>query len=165
MSDEEMDSTDRVRQLAPLANFLTDYEYLKQRSGLTQKQIAERASTSQSAISRLENMRGLPAYDLLVRISEAVGGELVVSPMGEFTFTLPYDIQESAKNTARVQGLGLVEWMNQEIRKGLRTGNKVQFREALENDTRVRRVSGGSSLQLAGGAGLQLGHVVLKFKL
>lgn len=144
MSEEKIDSAERVRQLAPLANFLTDYEFLKQSSGLTQKQIAEKAATSQSAISRLENMRGLPAYDLLVRISEAVGGELVLSPMGEFTLTLPYDIQGAAKKAAQAKGLSLVAWMNLEIRKGLSTGTMTVFRSLDKIELMHRKVSGES---------------------
>lgn len=157
MDEIVSDSEDQVSQLAPLANFLTDYEYLKQVSGLTQKEIAERSATSQSAVSRLENMRGLPAYDLLVRISKAVGGELIVSPMGKYTFTIPYDIQERVRKIAENEGIPLLVWLNREIRRGLGSSNKTAFVQVRQEDWRLKRVSGGDHIRVSSGARFKLG--------
>lgn len=47
-------------------------------TGLTQKALAERVSTSESAISRLERGDHAPSVDTLRRLAEVFGKELVV---------------------------------------------------------------------------------------
>jgi len=48
-------------------------------AGLTQKQLADRASTKQSAISRLESGTVSPTVGMLERLLEAAGAELVLT--------------------------------------------------------------------------------------
>lgn len=48
-------------------------------AGLTQKQLAERMDTSQSAIARLESGRGRPSTETLARLAIATGTELTIS--------------------------------------------------------------------------------------
>ncbi len=45
----------------------------RQRSGLTQAQLASLLGTKQSSISRLENMSELPSLSFLVRIADTLG--------------------------------------------------------------------------------------------
>jgi transcriptional regulator with XRE-family HTH domain len=104
---------------APLASFLTDYEHLKGLKGLTQKDIANTCGTTQSAISRLERMRGKPTYELLRRLSEAVGGDIFVTPMAEVSVTLPYDLQERARCLAKNQEISVTELMQNLLRNGI----------------------------------------------
>jgi len=47
--------------------------------GMTQKDLATRAHTTQSAISRLESGSSNPSFAFLKKISEALSSELVVS--------------------------------------------------------------------------------------
>lgn len=47
-------------------------------AGLTQKQLAKRAKTKQSAISRIENGSSLPSLSFLQRLAHASGGEIFV---------------------------------------------------------------------------------------
>lgn len=42
-------------------------------SGLTQKQLAEKTGVSQADLSKIENGRGNPSYETLLRIAEGVG--------------------------------------------------------------------------------------------
>jgi ribosome-binding protein aMBF1 (putative translation factor) len=51
---------------------------LRLAAGLTQKQLADCVGTSQSAIARLELGGASPRLDTLARLSEALGGRLVV---------------------------------------------------------------------------------------
>lgn len=48
------------------------------KKGMTQKQIAERAGTTQSAIARFEAGGANPTLDLMTRISEALGMRLEI---------------------------------------------------------------------------------------
>lgn len=48
------------------------------RAGLTQSEVAERMSTTQSAVARLEGGRSLPSMSTLRRYAEATGNRLAV---------------------------------------------------------------------------------------
>lgn len=106
-------------KLEALANFLTDYEMLKGWQKLKQDEVAKNAGTTQSAISRLERMKGKPAYDLLQRVSKAVNGSLFLTPMGDVTVTLPYDLQERARKVAAAQDMTVRDWMNSVLRENI----------------------------------------------
>jgi transcriptional regulator with XRE-family HTH domain len=73
--------TDPSRKRYPRASSLGVGELLltaRELTGLTQSQLAARASTSQSAISSMETGNRLPSVRTLMRIAEAAGFELVV---------------------------------------------------------------------------------------
>jgi ribosome-binding protein aMBF1 (putative translation factor) len=52
---------------------------LREKAGLSQKQLAERVKTKQPSIARLEGARAWPKLDLLQRVARALGAEMVVS--------------------------------------------------------------------------------------
>ena len=52
---------------------------LRERAGLSQKQLAERVKTKQPSIARLEGARAWPKLDLLQRVARALGAEMIVS--------------------------------------------------------------------------------------
>lgn len=51
----------------------------RRRAGLTQRELAERGGTTQSAIARLEGGRTSPSFDLVVRLIKASGFRLDVA--------------------------------------------------------------------------------------
>jgi DNA-binding XRE family transcriptional regulator len=57
---------------------------LREKRGLTQAELAERAGTGQAAIARIESGKATPKLDLLARIAVALGARLRVdfSPAG-----------------------------------------------------------------------------------
>lgn len=52
---------------------------MREKAGLSQKQLAERVRTKQPSIARIERARTLPRLDLLQRVAHALGAEMVVS--------------------------------------------------------------------------------------
>lgn len=50
----------------------------RKRAGLTQRELAERASTTQSAIARIETGRSTPSYDAVLRLVRLCGLDLDV---------------------------------------------------------------------------------------
>ncbi|MDR3574441.1 MAG: helix-turn-helix transcriptional regulator, partial [Anaerolineaceae bacterium] len=44
--------------------------------GLTQKEVADRMGTTQSAIARLENARQMPSLELVTRYAAAIGRKI-----------------------------------------------------------------------------------------
>jgi transcriptional regulator with XRE-family HTH domain len=51
----------------------------RRRAGLTQRELADRAGTTQSAIARLENGKTSPSFDLVVRLIRLCGFRLDVA--------------------------------------------------------------------------------------
>lgn len=83
-----------------LASFVNDFEFLKDMNKLTQKDIAKLTGTTQSAVSRIESFKTNPSYKVLQNLSKAVGGSLLLTPMGGMTVTVPYDLQNKVKAVA-----------------------------------------------------------------
>lgn len=52
---------------------------LRSMSGLTQKQLAERMGTTQSAVARLEGGGVYPTIETLEKVAEALGAEMEIS--------------------------------------------------------------------------------------
>jgi len=52
---------------------------MREKAGLSQKQLAERVHTKQPSIARLERARVLPKLDFLQRVARPLGTEVVVS--------------------------------------------------------------------------------------
>ena len=116
---EKPELTNFEKEWAPLVPFLIEYEHLKARNGLTQKSIAEACGTTQSAISRLERMRGRPSYQLLRRLSEAVGGSLFLSPTAEFSLSIPLELHELARDIAEKRGLATKDFLLAILKEGI----------------------------------------------
>jgi len=51
---------------------------LRERSGMTQAQLAGAIGTRQPSIARVESRRSLPTLDMLARIADALGAKLVI---------------------------------------------------------------------------------------
>lgn len=83
-----------------LASFMNDFCMLKDERELSQKEVARKAGTTQSAISRIETLNTNPSYKVLSKLSKVVGGELYITPMGEMTITVPYGMQSKIKAIA-----------------------------------------------------------------
>ena len=96
--DESLSSY--VKMYEALSSFLTDFDFLKDSLGLTQQDVAEKMGTTQSAISRIASLKTNPSYKQLLKMSEAVGGDLLVTPMKDITVRVPYDLQESVRKMA-----------------------------------------------------------------
>ena len=107
IEDREIDQeySNWADNMEALASFIVDYEYLKNKQSYSQENIARKAGTTQSAISRLVRMKGKPTYDLLQRVSSAVDGKLFISPLGEFTTTLNYEFHDRAISFAEKEGV------------------------------------------------------------
>ena len=91
---------DFMKIYGSLASFMNDFCLLKDEKKLSQKEIANRAGTTQSAISRIETLNTNPSYKVLSKLSEAVGGEFYITPMGEMTITVPFGMQDKIKMIA-----------------------------------------------------------------
>ena len=55
-------------------------------AGLTQKELAERLGTKQSAIARLEGGTTLPSLEMLYRLVDQLGAKMEITPQTGLTF-------------------------------------------------------------------------------
>jgi ribosome-binding protein aMBF1 (putative translation factor) len=65
--------------LAPKYEIIKQIVLARQESKMTQKQLAEKVGTKQSAIARLESGNYNPSMQFLQKIAEALGKKLTVS--------------------------------------------------------------------------------------
>lgn len=72
LTQEDKDLESYVNLYEALSNFLTDFEFLKDLKGKTQKDIADAMGTTQSAISRIASLKTNPSYKQLLKMTEAV---------------------------------------------------------------------------------------------
>ncbi len=110
-----------VKLYEALSLFLTDFDFLKDTLGLTQKDIAEKMGTTQSAISRIASLKTNPSYKQLQKMAEAVGGDLFITPMKDMTVQVPYDLQETVRKLAKREGKSTNAYLDELLRKGIHT--------------------------------------------
>jgi transcriptional regulator with XRE-family HTH domain len=115
--DESLSSY--VKMYEALSLFLTDFDFLKDSLGLTQQDVAEKMGTTQSAISRIASLKTNPSYKQLMKMSEAVGGDLLVTPMKDVTVQVPYDLQESVRKMAAASHKTTNEYLEGVLRNAI----------------------------------------------
>ena len=125
--DEKLKSY--VKMYESLSQYLVDFNLLKDSNKITQKEIAQKMGTTQSAISRIESLKTNPSYKQLVKMSEAVGGKLLITPMADMTIQVPYDLQSTVRELAISQKLSVQECLLNLLRS------------KIENDTQTWRVN------------------------
>lgn len=108
---------DFVKLNKALASFMNDFCLLKEKNDLSQKEVAAYAGTTQSAISRIETMNTNPSYKVLSKLSEAVGGNLYLTPMGDMSITVPFGMQDKIKTIADSKGISVRTLLLQLIKK------------------------------------------------
>lgn len=77
LEDEEIKNT--YEDLGPTFTLIEMLIQKRLKKGLSQKQIADKISTRQSAISRLESGRYNPSFNFLQKIAKALDARLKVS--------------------------------------------------------------------------------------
>jgi len=115
--DKKLDSY--VKMYEALSAFLTDFDFLKDSLGLTQQDVAEKMGTTQSAISRIASLKTNPSYKQLQKMAEAVGGELLVTPMKSMTVQVPYDLQESVRKLAASENKSTNDYLERILRNAI----------------------------------------------
>ncbi len=119
LENENAELSEFSEKYSALASFLADYDFLKDKNKLSQKDIAKKMGTTQSAVSRIERFKTNPSYLQLKKMAEAVGGKLCLSPMADFSITLPIDLQEKVKSVAQKKNESVSEYLNNCIRNAV----------------------------------------------
>ena len=83
------------------AKVILESLHLRSKFNFTQSQLAEILKTTQSVISRFENMGRLPSYDFLARLSQAFKDTLGITLSGNFMAVVPLEKQELVARLAK----------------------------------------------------------------
>lgn len=105
-----------VKMYEALSSFLTDFDFMKDSLGMTQKDVADKMGTTQSAISRIASLKTNPSYKQLLKMAEAVGGDLYITPMKDMTVQVPYDLQKTVRKLAEGEDKTTNEYLDEVIR-------------------------------------------------
>lgn len=106
-----------VNENEAYASFINDFEMLMDLNGLTQKDVAKKIGTTQSAVSRILALRTNPSYRILNKMSEAVGEKLYITPQADMTVTVPFDLQEKVQSIAEHEDKTTKDFLEDLIRK------------------------------------------------
>ena len=127
--DDGLDSYVKVYEA--LSDFLTDFDFLKDSLGLTQKDVADKMGTTQSAVSRIASLKTNPSYKQLQKMAEAVGGKLFITPMKDMTVQVPYDLQESVRKMAAGENKTANEYLEDVLRNALEIERSCHVNQTL----------------------------------
>lgn len=83
-----------------LVSFVNDFVLLSEQKEISQKEISEKSGITQRKISKMETGKTNPTYKELNKLSEAAGGELYITPMGDMTITVPFGMQQKVQELA-----------------------------------------------------------------
>ncbi len=87
--DEDSDEVKQARGAAEMyAEVMDELVTCRDAAGLTQKQVAKRMGTSQSAVSELESVSSDARFSTIIRYVQAIGCDLVIE------LSQPGDVQE-----------------------------------------------------------------------
>ena len=129
---------DFMKLYKSLASFMNDFCLLKEKNNLSQKEIACRAGTTQSAISRIETLKTNPSYKVLTKLAEAVDGDLYITPMSDMTITVPFGMQDAIKQIADDREMSvkalLLELIRKEISENFSKEIEVGYFKSNNND-------------------------------
>ena len=120
-----------VQLYEALSDFLTDFDFLKDSLGLTQKDVADKMGTTQSAVSRIASLKTNPSYKQLQKMAEAVGGTLFITPMKDMTVQVPYDLQESVRKMAAGENKTANEYLEDVLRNALEIERSCYVNQTL----------------------------------
>ena len=88
----------------PLVEFVNELIKLRSQKGITQEELAKMIGTKKSNISRIENAKQNISYEMMVRLVEALGGQLLITAHGDSTLKLSKKVMEKLKKLSKRLG-------------------------------------------------------------
>lgn len=147
---------------APLAHLTTECLESRDAEGISQSELAERMKTTQSVISRFENMGGsrLPSYGFIARLSQAFGHEAGMTLYGDFMAVVPSKRQAFITQIAKQRNLParvLVEQLLEQAINWLEVS--PQFSRNMELSTNSYYATQGASTSVLSSKGQSVGNL------
>ncbi|MBR4681605.1 MAG: hypothetical protein IKP03_10985 [Fibrobacter sp.] len=105
-----------------------------------------------------------PSYKQLLKMAEAVGGDLFVTPMKNMTVLVPYDLQESVRKMSADAGKTTNEYLESVLRNAIDDVNAKVAEGVSENTREIAKnliKLGDSDEKIASATGLSLEDVIV----
>lgn len=106
--DEQYQNSDNKKEIdywTPLSKIIVESIELRSQNNLSQKDLAKLMKTTQSVISRFENMGRLPSYDFFARMAQSLGHAPGMTLYGDFMAVVPIEKQNLIKEIAKKQNI------------------------------------------------------------
>lgn len=84
----------------PLSNLILETILLRGKLGISQRKLAEKMNTKQSAICRFENLNQEPSYKFLMKLSIALGRKIGLTLFGDYMVVVPTKMQKTVRDLA-----------------------------------------------------------------
>lgn len=112
-----------------LNSFILEVQLLRHEKGITQKQLADRMQTKQTAISRFENMGRAPNYDFIVRLADSLGCNPKLYVDGDYAVQVPEHLRASVMKIAEKNHISVESYLTEIIQNAIMTdGQKFSFK-------------------------------------
>ncbi len=106
-------------EATPLEEFILEVIERRGELEINQRELADLLGTTQSVISRFENLGRKPGYEFIERITEKLGGELLITLHGDYTIVVPEDLREKVNELAKKEGFSNKEFLSYLLRESL----------------------------------------------
>jgi len=95
----------------PYSNMILESIQLRDKYKLTQAELAKKMNTTQSVISRFENMGRIPSYDFIARLSIALNNKPGMTLSGDYMAVVPLEKQSLIKELADKENISTKKYV------------------------------------------------------
>ncbi|WP_036223700.1 helix-turn-helix domain-containing protein [Mesoaciditoga lauensis] len=88
----------------PLEDFIVEVSNERIAQGMSQADLAKKMKTTQSVISRFENMGRKPSFEFMQKLAEALGGKIGITIHDDYTITVPKEYRETIDKLSKKSG-------------------------------------------------------------
>jgi transcriptional regulator with XRE-family HTH domain len=123
----EADNKEEIGYWSALSQLVSETLIRRGLNGISQADLASRMSTTQSVISRFENLGRKPSYDFVARLSLALDGVLGMTISGDFMAVVPLTMQDVVRRMAeekKIPTRSLVESLLEGAIRGLEVSSQ-----------------------------------------
>lgn len=117
IKDEETD---------PLEEFIVEVSNERIAQEMSQADLAKKMKTTQSVISRFENMGRKPSFEFMQRLAKALGGKMGITIHDDYTVTLPKEYRETVDKLSKKAGKTPKESLQEIVASALKTKTRTR---------------------------------------
>ncbi|WP_129408040.1 helix-turn-helix domain-containing protein [Marinitoga lauensis] len=124
-----------------LIDLVSELTLMRMKKRISQKELAKKINTKQTAISRLENASINPSLKFLLKVTKALGGEMKITPHGEYTYIIPEEyrdpLKKIVKNENKTFQEKISELISTEIKKFSVEKNNIKIKNKEEDEYKI----------------------------
>jgi transcriptional regulator with XRE-family HTH domain len=126
------DNREQIDYWAPFSQIIIESLEKRQLLGLSQTDLARRMGSKQSVVSRFENMGRKPSYDLIARMSMALGHVPGMTLFGDYMAVVPCTKHKIVDRLAKTNGMDTKKYLALLLEKAIEEQEAVNRQEKKE---------------------------------